>query len=254
MEQSIRREPKLLSVVAPVFNEEELVEAFVQRAVRSRSPAALRARDRQRRQHATRRPTLLNRIAEADPRVRVMHLSRNFGHQAALTAGLEHAVGDVVAMIDADLQDPPELIETMIDEWRRGFRRGLRGAREPRRRDRLQAGDGVLVLQALRQAPQIDLEPNSGDFRLLDRRALDALLSMTERIALPARHDRVGGFTQSAVQYEREARHAGETKYTLRQMLRFSLDAIASFSICRCSSRPTSACSRPAWPSSRSRS
>src|SRR4029077_14342989 len=113
------RTPALLSVVAPVFNEQELVEDFVARASAAAADydfELVLVNDGS----SDRTPELLDQIADADPRVRVVHLSRNFGHQAALTAGLEHARGDVVAMIDADLQDPPELIAEMIDRWGAG--------------------------------------------------------------------------------------------------------------------------------------
>src|SRR5271167_3104288 len=109
----------LLSVVAPVYDEEELVEEFVTRTCAAVAPLNFElvlVNDGS----CDRTPELLDQIAAADPRVRVIHLSRNFGHQAALTAGLEHAAGDIVAMIDADLQDPPELILEMIARWREG--------------------------------------------------------------------------------------------------------------------------------------
>ena len=177
-----------------------------------------------------RTPELLDRIAAADPRVRVVHLSRNFGHQAALTAGLEHAVGDVVAMIDADLQDPPELIPDMIAQWSQGADvvYAVRKQREGETAFKLATASWFYKL--FDKLAQVDLEPNSGDFRLLDRRALDALLAMTERSRFLRGMTVWVGFNQTAVSYERDARHAGETKYTLRKMLRFSLDAIASFS------------------------
>jgi len=160
----------------------------------------------------------------------VIHLSRNFGHQAALTAGLEHAVGDVVAMIDADLQDPPELIPEMLAQWSQGADvvYAVRKQREGETAFKLATASWFYKL--FDKLAQVDLEPNSGDFRLLDRRALDALLAMTERSRFLRGMTVWVGFNQTAVAYQREARHAGETKYTLRKMLRFSLDAIASFS------------------------
>ncbi len=162
--------------------------------------------------------------------MRVIHLSRNFGHQAALTAGLEHAAGDVVAMIDADLQDPPELIPRMIEQWEQGSDvvYAVRKQRDGETAFKLATASWFYKL--FDKLAQVDLEPNSGDFRLLDRRALDALLSMTERSRFLRGMTVWVGFTQTAVPYERDARTAGETKYTLRKMLRFSLDAIASFS------------------------
>jgi polyisoprenyl-phosphate glycosyltransferase len=223
------RIPSLLSVVAPVFDEQELVEEFVRRvraAVADYTFELIIVNDGS--SDAT--PALLDRIAAEDTRVRVVHLSRNFGHQAALTAGLEHAVGDVVVMIDADLQDPPELIPRMVERWEQGSD-VVYAVREQR------AGETAFKLataswfyKLFKRLAQVDLEPNSGDFRLLDRHALDALLAMTERSRFLRGMTVWVGFSQSAIQYERSARHAGETKYTLRKMLRFSLDAIASFS------------------------
>ncbi|MGH2855140.1 MAG: glycosyltransferase family 2 protein [Solirubrobacteraceae bacterium] len=229
MPDSSPRSPTLLSVVAPVYNEQELVERFVRRACAAVADYTFElvlvddgSTD------AT--PELLDRMAAEDPRVRVVHLSRNFGHQAALTAGLEHAVGDVVAMIDADLQDPPELIPTMVARWETGADvvYAVRQQREGETAFKLATASWFYKL--FDKLAQVDLEPNSGDFRLLDRRALDALLTMTERSRFLRGMTVWVGFTQTAVPYERDARHAGETKYTLRKMLRFSLDAIASFS------------------------
>jgi len=223
------RSPALLSVVAPVYNEEQLIELFVQRALAALADYAFElvlvddgSCD------AT--PRLLDRLADQDPRVRVIHLSRNFGHQAALTAGLEHAIGDVVAMIDADLQDPPELIPTMVERWQQGSD-VVYAVRERRQGETaFKLATASWFYKLFDKLAQVNLEPNSGDFRLLDRGALDALLAMTERSRFLRGMTVWVGFTQTAVPYERDARHAGETKYTLRKMLRFSLDAIASFS------------------------
>jgi len=219
----------LLSVVAPVYNEEQLIELFVTRtcaALEDYTFELVLVDDGS--SDAT--PGLLDRLADQDPRVRVVHLSRNFGHQAALTAGLEHAIGDVVAMIDADLQDPPELIPTMIEQWQQGSDvvYAVRKQREGETAFKLATASWFYKL--FDKLAQVDLEPNSGDFRLLDRAALNALLAMTERSRFLRGMTVWVGFTQTAVPYERDARHAGETKYTLRKMLRFSLDAIASFS------------------------
>jgi len=223
------RSPNLLSVVAPVYDEEELVEEFVRRTTAAVADYAFElvlVNDGS----SDSTPELLDRLAAADPRVRVVHLSRNFGHQAALTAGLEHAAGDVVAMIDADLQDPPELIGEMVAQWSRGSDvvYAVRKQRDGETGFKLATASWFYKL--FDKLAQVDLEPNSGDFRLLDRQALNALLAMTERSRFLRGMTVWVGFTQTAVSYEREARHAGETKYTLRKMLRFSLDAITSFS------------------------
>jgi polyisoprenyl-phosphate glycosyltransferase len=223
------RSLSLLSVVAPVYNEEQLIELFVQRTIAALAGCAFElvlvddgSTD------AT--PQLLDRLADQDPRVRVIHLSRNFGHQAALTAGLEHAIGDVVAMIDADLQDPPELIPTMIEQWQQGSDVVYAVRRQREGETAFKLATASWFYKLFDKLAQVDLEPNSGDFRLLDRAALNALLAMTERSRFLRGMTVWVGFTQTAVPYERDARHAGETKYTLRKMLRFSLDAIASFS------------------------
>jgi polyisoprenyl-phosphate glycosyltransferase len=223
------RAPTLLSIVAPVYDEQELVEDFVARACAAAADYEFElviVNDGS----TDRTPALLDRMAAADERVRVIHLSRNFGHQAALTAGLEHASGDVVVMIDADLQDPPELIPDMIAQWSRGADvvYAVRAQRSGESTFKLATASWFYRL--FNKLAQVDLEPNSGDFRLLDRRALDALLTMTERSRFLRGMTVWVGFSQTAISYERDARHAGETKYTVRKMLRFSLDAIASFS------------------------
>jgi polyisoprenyl-phosphate glycosyltransferase len=229
MSEPQARVPALLSVVAPVYNEQELIETFVERtcaALKGKPFEIVLVDDGS--DDST--PILLERIASTDPRVRVIHLSRNFGHQAALTAGLEHAMGDVVAMIDADLQDPPEVIVQMLERWSGGAD-VVYAVREHRPGETaFKLATASWFYKLFNTLTQVDLEPNSGDFRLLDRRALDALLSMTERSRFLRGMTVWVGFTQTAVSYEREARTAGETKYTLRKMLRFSLDAIASFS------------------------
>jgi polyisoprenyl-phosphate glycosyltransferase len=229
MPDTALRTPTLLSVVAPVYDEQELIEDFVARACAAAADYEFElvlVNDGS----SDRTPELLDQIAARDRRVRVIHLSRNFGHQAALTAGLEHAVGDVVAMIDADLQDPPELIPDMIAQWSQGADvvYAVRKQREGETAFKLATASWFYKL--FDKLAQVDLEPNSGDFRLLDRRALDALLAMTERSRFLRGMTVWVGFNQTAVSYERDARHAGETKYTLRKMLRFSLDAITSFS------------------------
>jgi polyisoprenyl-phosphate glycosyltransferase len=229
MSAPVLRHPELLSVVAPVYNEEELVELFVERTVAAvgdfRFELVL-VNDGSTDGTAAK----LDRLADADPRLRVIHLSRNFGHQAALTAGLEHALGDAVAMIDADLQDPPELIPDMVARWGQGADVVYAVRRQREGETRFKLATARWFYKLFDTLAQVDLEPNSGDFRLLDRAALDALLSMRERSRFLRGMTVWVGFNQTAIPYHRDAREAGETKYTLRKMLRFSLDAIASFS------------------------
>jgi dolichol-phosphate mannosyltransferase len=219
----------LLTVVAPVYNEEATIEEFY-----TRVSAALEGLEYELvlvdDGSSDTSPAILDRLADADPRIRVVFLSRNFGHQTALTAGLDHARGDAVVMLDADLQDPPELIPRMLDHWRAGCDvvYAVREQREGESRFKLATAKWFYKL--FDKLAQVELEHNSGDFRLLDRQALDALLSMRERNRFLRGMTVWVGYTQAAVPYKRDPRYAGETKYTLSRMLKFSLDAISSFS------------------------
>jgi dolichol-phosphate mannosyltransferase len=223
------RDLRLLSVVAPVYNEEGTIDEFYARmcsALEGLEFELVLVDDGS----SDASPQLLERLAESDPRVCVVYLSRNFGHQTALTAGLDHARGDAVVMIDADLQDPPELIPRMLDHWRGGCDvvYAVREHREGESRFKLNTAKWFYRL--FDKLAQVELEHNSGDFRLLDRVALDALLSMRERNRFLRGMTVWVGYTQAAVPYKRDPRYAGETKYTLSKMVKFSLDAISSFS------------------------
>jgi dolichol-phosphate mannosyltransferase len=223
------RELVLLSVVAPIYNEEATIDEFYARtcaALDGLQFELVLVDDGSKDGSAA----ALERLAENDPRVRVVFLSRNFGHQTALTAGLDHARGDAVVMLDADLQDPPELICTMLDRWRAGCD-VVYAVREQRAGEsRFKLSTAKWFYKLFDSLTQVELEHNSGDFRLLDRRALDALLSMRERNRFLRGMTVWVGYTQAAVAYKRDARYAGDTKYTLPKMIRFSLDAIVSFS------------------------
>jgi dolichol-phosphate mannosyltransferase len=220
----------LLSVVVPLHDEEDTVRELCRRldAALMGVPFELILVDDA---STDGTPQLLDALADVDERLRVLHLSRNFGHQAALTAGLEHARGDAVAMLDGDLQDPPELLSKMVAHWRSGSDvvSAVRTYRAGESRFKLTTARWFYRLFA--KLSDLDLTQDAGDFRLLDRRALDALLSMRERNRFLRGMSAWIGYTQTAVPYERDARHAGETKFTLRKMLRFSLDAVTSFSL-----------------------
>jgi polyisoprenyl-phosphate glycosyltransferase len=223
------RELALLSVVAPMYDEEGSARAFYDRVVAALGdlPFELVLVD----DGSTDRTTeIVRELAAADERVKVVRLSRNFGHQPALTAGLDHARGDAVVMIDADLQDPPELIGEMVERWRAGSDvvYAVREARAGETRFKLTSARWFYRL--FRRLATVDLTPDSGDFRLMDRRVLDVLHAMPERNRFLRGMTVWVGFTQTALPYRRDPRHAGTTKYPLRKMLRFSFDAIASFS------------------------
>ncbi len=223
------RQLGLVSVVAPVFNEDATVDEFYSRVCSALHglPFELVLVDDGSTDGS---PMKLESLASRDPRVRVVYLSRNFGHQTALTAGLDHARGDAVVMLDADLQDPPEVIPTMLDHWRAGCDvvYAVREHRQGESRFKLSTARWFYTL--FDKLAHVELQHNSGDFRLLDRRPLDALLSMRERNRFLRGMTVWVGYTQAAVPYQRDARHAGKTKYSIPKMVRFSLDAISSFS------------------------
>ena len=223
------RDPALLSVAAPMHDEEGTVVAFHARVTAALEgvPFELVIADDGSRDGTA---AELARLADEDDRVKVVTLSRNFGHQAALTAALEHTSGDVVVMLDGDLQDPPEVIPEMVERWRQGADvvYAVRSRREGETAFKRTTASWFYRL--FRGMADIDLAPESGDFRLMDRRPLDVLLAMPERNRFLRGMSVWVGFTQTAVTFEREARTAGRTKYSLNRMLRFSFDAITSFS------------------------
>jgi glycosyltransferase involved in cell wall biosynthesis len=225
----MQRTLDLLSVVVPLRDEEGTVRELHRRidaALEGLSFELLLVDDASTDGTAA----LVDQLAGQDPRVKVLHLSRSFGHQAALTAGLEHARGQAVAMLDGDLQDPPELLVQMLEHWRSGSDVVSAVRTDRAGESRVKHTTARWFYRLFARLSDLDLTQDAGDFRLLDRRALDALLSMRERNRFLRGMSAWVGYTQTAVPYEREPRHAGKTKFTLRKMLRFSLDAITSFS------------------------
>jgi polyisoprenyl-phosphate glycosyltransferase len=225
----MERELGLLSVVAPMYEEEEIVTRFAERVAAaldgvdyelilvddgSRDATAARMAD----------------AAAENPRVKVVALSRNFGHQPALTAGLDHARGDAVVMMDGDLQDPPELIPQLLDRWRQGIDVVYAVRQQRLGETRFKRTSARWFYKLFRRLTRMDLPVESGDFRLMDRRALDVMLGMPERNRFLRGMTVWIGFTQAAVPFVRQERTTGVTKYPLRKMLRFSFDAITSFS------------------------
>jgi dolichol-phosphate mannosyltransferase len=168
---------------------------------------------------------LLYELARADPRVRGLRLSRNFGQQIATTAGLEHAAGDAVVIIDADLQDPPELIETMIARWQEGYHVAYAQRTERTGETAFKLWSAKVFYRLVEGIPN-----DTGDFRLMDRQVVDALLRMPERDRFLRGMVSWVGFRQIAVPYKRAARFAGTTGYSLVKMIGFAIDAIVSFS------------------------
>ena len=173
---------------------------------------------------------LMLSLHERDERFKLVRLSRNFGHQIALTAGLDHARGNAVVMMDADLQDPPEVALELAKRWREGYA-VVYAVRERREREtRTKLMTAKLYYRLLGRLTEIDIPRDTGDFRLVDRRALRAMTSMREHNRYLRGMSAWVGFDQTGVQYVRDGRYAGRSKFSLRRMLRFALDGLVSFS------------------------
>ena len=219
------------SVIVPVFNEEEVINETYKRLTEvmqstgesyeiifvndgSRDKTVLMARE----------------ICMKDTNVKLIDFSRNFGHQTAITAGMDHACGDAVVVIDADLQDPPEVIPEMLKKWREGYEivYGQRIKRE---------GETVfkkltakIFYRFLRSMTEVDIPVDTGDFRLIDRKVCDAMKTISERNRYVRGIVSWLGFKSAPVEFERKKRFAGTTKYPLKKMIKFASDAIMSFS------------------------
>ncbi|HEX5585694.1 MAG TPA: glycosyltransferase family 2 protein [Acidimicrobiia bacterium] len=229
---SMSDESLLVSIVSPVYQEEAGIEEFHRRlAATLDGIPGLRFEIVFVNDGSTDGSLeVLREIVAKDPRARVVDLSRNFGHQVALSAGVDHARGDAVVVIDSDLQDPPEVIPEMVERWRKGFKvvYGVRTSRSGETRFKLFTSNVYYGL--IDRISEVPLPRQAGDFRLLDRAVVDVLARMPERNRYVRGMVAWVGFPQSAVEYERDPRYAGETKYTLRRMVRLGLDGLTSFS------------------------
>lgn len=222
----------LISIVVPVYNEAQGIAYFHERA-----SAALGALDDCDYElvyvdDGSRDGSydIMRGFVETDPRAKIVKLSRNFGHQIAITAGLDHAAGDAVVFIDADLQDPPELIANLVAKWREGFdvvyaRRIARKGETP-----FKLVTATIFYRMLRAVANIDIPPDVGDFRLISARVADQLRAMREKDRFIRGLVSWVGFPQSFILYERDERYAGETKYPLAKMVKFAFDGLTSFS------------------------
>lgn len=221
----------LLSVVVPVYNEQEVLEALHSRLLQVLSPAVTSfevvlvndgSRDRT--------SAMLDSICNSDPRFKALHFSRNFGHQAAVTAGLHAVTGNAVVVIDADLQDPPELILQMMAKWREGF--DVVYAQKKRRQgiNPIKNAAYLLYYRILGSLTDVEVPPDTGDFCLMDRKIVDLLNAMPERNRYVRGLRAWLGFSQTAILFERPARFAGKTKYPFRRMVGLAVDGILSLS------------------------
>jgi dolichol-phosphate mannosyltransferase len=226
----------LLSLVLPIFNEEAIIPELDRRLrqfFNDVGPSVGEAwevifvndgsRDRS--------LAMLKDLAASEARYKVLSFSRNFGHQMAITAGVDRAEGQAVVVMDADLQDPPEVVKAMVDKWREGFD-VVYGVRSQRHGEtlfkKLTAAAFYRVLRAMLGG--ISIPVDAGDFRLMSRPVVLTLRALREQHRFVRGMVAWLGFRQTAVTYERPARFAGETKWPLSKMLRFAIDGITSFS------------------------
>lgn len=220
-----------ISVVVPCYNEEESLPELYRRVAKVLDGCTDRwelvlANDGSRDKTAD----VMRDLVEKDPRVRAVDLARNFGHQLCLTAGLDHARGEVVLMIDADLQDPPELLPRMLERWRAGAD-VVYAVRKKRKGESLfKKLTAAVFYRLLLSMTKIAIPVDTGDFRLIDRKALDAVLSIRETNRFLRGLFTWIGFRQEPIYYVRQERFAGETKYPLKKMIRFAIDGMTSFS------------------------
>jgi len=220
-----------ISVVVPVYNEEVNIVPMYERLVAALSEhiaglEILYVDDGS----ADSSWAKISELATGDQRVRGIRFARNFGHQAALTAGVDGARGRAVVIIDGDMQDPPEVIPEMVDRWRDGFE-VVYGQRENREGETwFKLVTASAFYRILRGITHVDIPVDTGDFRLMGPRAVAAFRAMPERNRFIRGLVSWIGFPQTAVKYQRQARQAGETKFPVRKMTRFALDGITSFS------------------------
>lgn len=222
----------VLSVVGPVHNEEHSIQEFHARLLQALRALKLPfeiiyvddgSRDRS--------PQLLQRLYEQDPgEVRLLQLSRNFGHQVAITAGMDRASGDACVVMDTDGQDPPEVLAKLVEAWRDGYEvvYAVRSKREGE--GWFKRATAALFYRLMRRMTQVDIPLDAGDFRLLDRRVLEVMRRLRETHRFMRGLTSWVGFRQTKVEYVRKARLGGRTHYPLWTMLRFAADAVTSFS------------------------
>ncbi|MBA3314336.1 MAG: glycosyltransferase family 2 protein [Planctomycetota bacterium] len=221
----------LLSVVVPCFNEQEVLRETHRRLSASLDALSIDYEivyvdDGSHDDTAT----ILRSLQSDDDHVRVVRFSRNFGHQIAVTAGMDHAAGDAIVLIDSDLQDPPELIGEFLKRWREGYEVAYGQRTERDGETAFKRATASAFYRLLRSVTSVDIPPDTGDFRLMDRQVVEAIRRMPEQDRFVRGMVSWVGFRQAAVPYRREARFAGISKYPFRRMLRLAIDAIVSFS------------------------
>jgi dolichol-phosphate mannosyltransferase len=219
-----------LSVVVPLYNEEENVAELYRRLTAALKRMGLDyelvfvndgSKDRT--------PELLDALRQQDPHVVAVHLSRNFGHQAAVCAGIDQAGGQAVLLMDGDLQDPPEVLHLFVDLWRKGYE-VVYAIRQKRKEGLFKRLAYFTFYRLLRAISDLEIPLDSGDFCLMDRKVVEALKGLPEKVRFVRGLRTYVGFRQIGLSYERAAREAGKPKYTLRKLMGLAMDGLVSFS------------------------
>ncbi|BAY35004.1 family 2 glycosyl transferase (plasmid) [Nostoc carneum NIES-2107] len=219
------------SFIVPIYNEEDNIEEMYRRIsqVMNRMDGEVElclvndgSRDRS--------LQMMRDLHQKDPRVVYLSLARNFGHQIAVTAGLNFVRGQVVVILDADLQDPPELIPDMVEKWRQGYQIVYAQRIQRRKEGWFKRFTAYAFYRILKQLADVDIPTDTGDFCLLDRKVVDLLNSMPERNRYIRGLRAWVGFNQIAIKFERDPRFAGDVKYTFRKSLALAINGLVSFS------------------------
>lgn len=224
-------EQALITVVSPAFNEADGIEAFHERLVGAAAQVPNASWEFIYVEDGSTDATFakLTDIAGRDGRVRVLRLSRNFGHQLALTCGLDHARGDAVVVIDADLQDPPEVITAMVDAWREGADVAYGQRRQRAGETWFKKATASAYYRLMTRITDVEIPEQVGDFRLMDRAVVDGLKAMREENRYIRGMISWIGFDQRAVMYDRDPRLAGKSGYPLFKMINLAVNGITSF-------------------------
>lgn len=224
-------EEKLISIVVPMYYEEQVAEECYKRLTRVATEHELNYELIFVNDGSTDNTlNILKDLASVDKHVKVISFSRNFGHQIAITAGMDKAKGEAVIVIDADLQDPPEIIPDMIDLWKKGYDVVYAKRRKREGETWFKLTTAKAFYRLLNKMSTVKIPVDTGDFRLIDRKVIDTLKKMPEKNRFVRGMVSWIGFKQTAIEYERKERFAGETKYPLKKMLKFAMDGILSFS------------------------
>lgn len=225
--------PELVSIVIPAYNEEDVLRPCYERlqAILAAIPDCLFEIVFVNDGSVDRTQEIIDELCERDERITSIDLSRNFGKEAAMTAGLDHAVGDAVVIIDADLQDPPELIPRLIAEWRSGYE-VVYGKRTHRDGESwLKKSTAAMFYRAIRVFSRVEIPADTGDFRLMSRCAVDALRQLREQHRFMKGLFAWVGFRSKPLEYRRDPRLAGQTKFSYWKLWNFALEGITSFTI-----------------------